>query len=186
MTHFVTGLYKSPAAAGAGVRALRTNGLAPQDISVVASGDFDAGGIKQATHSKAPEGFAIGAAGGGALGAALAGVTAATSIATGGASLGLLVAGPIAAALVGGGAAATAGSIVGGMVGAAIPDRELEYYTAALKGGSALVGVKSDDAEMTETIKSILTESGAEKITHARNRLFKKLTENDAEAKLPM
>ena len=146
MTHVTTGLYKSPAAAATAVRALEELGVSVDEINLVASDDFDKDGFKQPTHSKAPEGFMLGAAGGGAVGALVAGFSAATSIATGGASFGLLVAGPVAAALAGGGAGATAGGIVGGMVGAAIPEKDVKFYEDAFKSGSVLVGVESKDA----------------------------------------
>jgi hypothetical protein len=185
VTHITTGLYKSPAAAADAVRALEGLGVTLDEINLVASEDFDRDGIKHATHSKAPEGFMVGAAGGGTVGALVAGLSAASAIATGGASLGLLVAGPVAAALVGGSAGATAGSIVGGMVGAAIPEKEVKYYEDAFKAGSVLVGVESEDAATAEKVKETLEHSGAEKVSHSPSKLVKRLLENDGEAKLP-
>lgn len=185
MTHITTGLYKSPSAAAEAVRAIEGCGVAMSDINLVASDEFDRHGIKHETHSKAPEGFMVGAAGGGAAGALIAGITAASAIATGGASLGLLVAGPVAATLLGGGAGATAGSIVGGMVGAAIPEKELKFYEDAFKAGSVLVGVESEDADTAKRVKTAMEQSGAEKISHSPSKLVKKMLENDGEAKLP-
>jgi hypothetical protein len=164
---------------------LEVSGVPLADINWVASDEFDRHGIKHEPHSKAPEGFAVGAAGGGAAGAIIAGIAATTAIATGGASLGLLVAGPVAAAVLGGGAGATAGSIVGGMVGAAIPEKELKFYEEAFKAGSVLVGVESEDADTAKRVKDAMEQSGAEKISHAPSKLVKKLLENDGEAKLP-
>ncbi|HTE41769.1 MAG TPA: hypothetical protein VK629_13130 [Steroidobacteraceae bacterium] len=165
MSNVTTGLYKSSADAANAVRYLEAQGIPSEDINMVASDDFNRDGFIVEPHSKAPEGFAIGAAGGGAIGALLAGLTAVGTIATGGAGLGLLAAGPIVAAIVGGGAGATAGSIVGGMVGAAIPEHDLEYYEKALKAGSVLIGVKTEDGESKKVVKQALAAAGAEKIS---------------------
>src|SRR6185436_16870825 len=121
MQSTTTGLYKSSTDAMQAIQLLEESGVAPADISFVASSDdlSSAAGVSDETHSKAPSGFALGAAGGGTVGAILAGIGAAGSIATGGASLGLLVAGPIATTLIGAGAGAAAGSVIGGMIGAA-------------------------------------------------------------------
>lgn len=184
VTHITTGLYKSPAAAAQGVRALERRSISHSDINLVASDDFDKDGFKDEPHSKAPEGLLIGAAGGGAMGALIAGLTAVTSIATGGASLGLLVAGPFTAAILGGSAGAFAGSIIGGMVGAAIPEKELKFYENAIREGSVLIGVKSRDAKAAETIRFALEQSGAERVSHSPSKFIKRLIENDSEAKV--
>ena len=163
----ITGLYKSPQAAADAVRMLQNRGVAASDISFAACDYFDRDGIKPEPHSKAPEGFMVGAAGGGAMGGLLAGLTAVTAIASGGASLGLVVAGPLFATLVGAGAGATAGSIVGGMVGAAIPEKDANDYETAIQGGSVLVGVHVEEADAKKRVKSWLEEAGAERIAAA-------------------
>jgi hypothetical protein len=165
MSNVTTGLYKSPADAANAVRFLEARGIPSADINMVASDDFNRDGFIVEPHSKAPEGFAIGAAGGGAVGALVAGLTAVGAIATGGAGLGLVVAGPVVAAIVGGGAGATAGSIVGGMLGAAIPEHDIEYYEQALKSGSVLIGVKTENRESKKVVKQALEAAGAEKVS---------------------
>jgi hypothetical protein len=113
------------------------------------------------------EGVAVGATTGGAVGALVAGLTAVGTIATGG--TGLLVAGPVVAALAGAGAGAAGGSILGGLVGASIPEHEIKHYEDALNKGSVLVGVHvPDDADDLEDVaKRTLKESGAIKVSHA-------------------
>ena len=167
MQSTTTGLYKSSTDALQAIQLLEESGVAAADISLVASSDdlddFSAS-VGDEPHSKAPGGFAIGAAGGGTLGAIVAGIGAAGSIATGGASLGLLVAGPIATTLMGAGAGAAAGSVIGGMIGAAIPETDLKFYENAIKAGSVLIGVKTDD-ESRDKVKATLESAGAERVS---------------------
>lgn len=165
MTHITTGLYKSPADAANAVRFLEARGIPMADISLIASNEFDKEAFTVDTHSKATEGFAVGAATGGAIGALVAGLTAVGTIATGGA--GLLIAGPAVAALAGAGAGAAAGGVVGSLVGAAVPEHEVKYYQDALEEGSVLIGVRTDDNEDKRLVKSVLEAAGAEKISHA-------------------
>ena len=162
-----TGLYKTSTEALHAIHLLEEAGVPPADISFVANEDLRAGvpehDVSDETHSKAPEGFAIGAAGGGTVGAILAGIGVAGSVATGGASLGLLAAGPIASTLIGAGAGAAAGSIIGGMIGAAIPESDLKFYENAIKEGSVLIGVNTDEASR-DTVKATLAAAGAQKV----------------------
>ena len=164
MQSTTTGLYKSSTDALHAIRLLEEAGVAPTDISLVASSEDLNATVSDEPHSKAPGGFALGAAGGGTLGAIVAGIGAAGSLATGGASLGLLVAGPIATALMGAGAGAAAGSVIGGMIGAAIPETDLKFYENAIKEGSVLIGVKTDD-ESREKVTATLESSGAQRIS---------------------
>jgi hypothetical protein len=164
MTSLTAGLYKSFSEASNAIRWLEKSGVPREEIRVITSQNLTKEGIVEDPHSKAPEGFAIGAASGGTVGAIVAGISAAGAIATGGASLGLIAAGPVAAALAGAGAGAAAGSVVGGMVGAAIPEVEQRMYEQAIKEGAVLVGVKTDDSEMQRTVKATLQATGAERV----------------------
>src|SRR5690606_30022721 len=111
-------LFENHTDAAAALDSLVAAGFDTSNISFIASDDFDADAFTVQTHSKLPEGAAIGAGTGGAIGALVAGLTAVGAIATGGA--GLLVAGPLVAALAGAGAGAAGGSILGGLIGLAI------------------------------------------------------------------
>lgn len=163
----ITGLYTSSEKAAHAIRLLKDAGVPPDDISLIASQDIETEGLVEEPHSKAPQGFAIGAAGGGAVGGLVAGLAAVGTIASGGAGLGLIVAGPIVAALAGAGAGAAAGSIVGGMVGAAIPETELNAYEQAIKEGSVLIGVNAEDPNTREIVKAALEIAGAEKVVQS-------------------
>jgi hypothetical protein len=159
----ITGLYKSSDDAAYAIRILKDAGVPADDISLVARRDLEKEGLVEEPHSKAPEGMMLGAAGGGALGALVAGLSAVGTIATGGAGLGLVVAGPIVAALAGAGAGAAAGSVVGGMIGAAIPEAELNAYEQAIKQGSVLIGVQAE-GDAQQVVKVALKVTGAQKI----------------------
>src|SRR5690348_9128547 len=101
MATTTTGLYRSPRDALHAIQLLEESGVPAEDINFVANSDDLSPIVSDKRDSKAPGGFAIGAAGGGTLGAIVAGIGAAGSLATGGASLGLLVAGPLATTLMG-------------------------------------------------------------------------------------
>lgn len=168
MANITTGLYKSSTDAMHAIHLLEESGVPAADISLVASNDLSAE-VKERVlsgekHSKAPEGAAMGAASGGTIGAVLAAIGAAGSIATGGASLGLLVAGPIATALMGAGTGAAVGSVIGGMIGAAIPETDLKFYETAIKEGSVLVGVNTDERSHAQ-VKATLESAGAQRVS---------------------
>ncbi len=165
MSKVVTALFENHTDAAAALDSLVAAGFDTSNISFIASDDFDADAFTVQTHSKLPEGAAIGAGTGGAIGALVAGLTAVGAIATGGA--GLLVAGPLVAALAGAGAGAAGGSILGGLIGLAIPEHEIKHYEDALAKGSVLVGVECDDADERKTAKAVFERHNAGKISHA-------------------
>jgi hypothetical protein len=165
MNSITTGLYKSTSAAADALRMLEQSGVPLSDINVISSTNLERVGLLDEPHSKAPEGIALGAVGGGTVGAVVAGIGAAGSIATGGASLGLVVAGPVVATLMGAGAGAVAGGVVGGMVGAAIAEHDLKFYKDAISKGSVLIGVKTADTKIEESVRATLEAAGAEKIS---------------------
>src|SRR5690606_34822548 len=117
------------------------------------------------THSKLPEGAAIGAGTGGAIGALVAGFTVVGTLATGGA--GIIAAGPIVAPLAGAGAGATAGAGVGALTGPAIPEDAVKHYENALKEGAVLVGVHTEDSAQCDAAKAVFEEHNADKISTA-------------------
>src|SRR5258707_8618418 len=100
--NFVTGLFKTRAAAEAAVDAIIKRGYTRDDISVLMSDSTRDKEFAVQTRSHAADGLGIGGAIGGTVGAVLLAIVAVgTTIAIPG--LGLFVAGPIAAAPAGGG-----------------------------------------------------------------------------------
>lgn len=168
MSTVITGLFENSNRAADAVGALEAKGITNDRISMMVGDNFDREAFAVSERSKLPEGVAVGATAGGAIGALLGGLTAAgTVVATGG--IGLLVAGPIVAALAGLGAGATTGGIVGGLVGAAMPEHEVKYYEDALSKGSVLIGVhlSDDQKDLQEAAKKTLKGAGAMKVSHA-------------------
>lgn len=164
MAKVITGLYRNAPDAAAAVRRLEARGVDAQRISIVANESFDRESFVVDTHTKLPEGAAIGAGAGGAIGALVAGLTTVGAIASGGA--GVLVAGPLVAALAGAGAGAAGGSVIGALVGLAIPEHELKHYEDAIREGSVLVGVECEEGER-DSVRSVFEETKALKISHA-------------------
>ncbi|MFA9478801.1 hypothetical protein ACERK3_10885 [Phycisphaerales bacterium AB-hyl4] len=165
MSTVITGLFKTPGDAARAVHAVEARGIPADRISVIANDKLDKDAFGVDTHSKLPEGVAIGAGAGGAVGALVAGFTAVGTIVTGGA--GLLIAGPLAAALAGAGAGAAGGGILGGLVGVAIPEHEVKHYEDALERGSVLVGVEYETSDQKKVVQDTFDECDAEKVSSA-------------------
>ena len=165
MATTITGLFETADKAAAAVTTLEARGIPAKDMSVVATEDFDRESFGVETHSKLPEGAAIGAAAGGATLALVAGLTSVGAIATGGA--GLIAAGPLVAALAGAGAGAAGGSALGAAIGAAIPEHEVKHYEDAIEKGSVLVGVQCEDGDRKDTVKDVFKQFEAEKVSRA-------------------
>jgi len=165
MSTMITGLFDNEMSAARAIRDLEMAGFGAPDISIVASENVNREAFVVDSHSKMPEGAAIGAGTGGAIGALVAGLTAVGAIATGG--VGVLVAGPIVAALAGAGAGAAAGGVIGGAVGAAIPEHEVKHVNDAIERGSVLVGVLCENSDDRDRAKDTLKRANATRISHA-------------------
>jgi hypothetical protein len=165
MTKVITAVFPSPLEASEAARALTAAGVPVSDISIIASDKVDRDAFGMETHSKLPEGAAVGAGFGGAIGALIAGLTSIGVIATGG--IGLLAVGPVVAARAGAGAGAAGGSIIGGLVGWAIPEHEVKFYEDALAEGSVLLGVECPNKQREAVVKEIFDVFETTKVSHA-------------------
>jgi len=165
MSTTITGLFEEPSDASAAMHTLIARGVSESAISVVASDAVATESFAIDRHSKLPEGVAIGAGSGGAVGALVAGLTSVGAIATGG--TGLLVAGPMIAAFAGAGAGAAGGAVVGGAIGAAVPEHEVRHYEDALEQGAVLVGVECEDDDVERLVKDTFEHFDAEKVSTA-------------------
>lgn len=161
----ITAIFENHANAATAIDAVTLKGIPESRISLIASDNFDREAFGVETHSKLAEGTAIGAGIGGGVGAVVAGLTLVGAVATGGA--GLLAAGPLVAALAGAGAGAAGGSIIGGLVGLAIPEHEVKHYEDAIEKGAVLVGVECVSGEEEKFVKDIFERHDAEKVSHA-------------------
>jgi len=157
---FVTGLFKTRAAAEAAVDAIIKRGYTRDDISVLMSDATKNKEFAVETRSHAAEGLGIGGAIGGTVGAVLAAiVVVATPIAIPG---GLFVAGPVAAALAGAGAGGATGGLIGLLIGTGIPEHRAKVYDAGLRGGGILLGVEAKSKEDVDKLATLLEDIGAE------------------------
>ena len=156
--NFVTGFFKTRAAAEAAVDAIIKRGYTRDDVSVLMSDATKNKEFAVQTRSHAADGLGIGSAIGGTVGAVLAAIAAVgTSIAIPG--LGLFVAGPIAAALAGAGAG---GATVGLLVGTGIPEHRAKVYDTGVRGGGILLGVEAKSGDEVERLETLLEDIGAE------------------------
>ena len=158
---FVTGFFKTRAAAEAAVDAIIKRGYTRDDISVLMSDSTKSKEFAVQAKSHAADGLGIGGAIGGTVGAVLAAIVAVgTSIVVPG--IGLVVAGPIAAALAGVGAGATTGGLIGLLVGTGIPEHRAKVYDTGVRGGGILLGVEANSGEEVEKLETLLEDIGAE------------------------
>jgi len=157
---FVTGLFKTRAAAEAAVDAIIKRGYTRDDISVLMSDATKNKEFAVQTRSHAADGLGIGGAIGGTVGAVLAAILAVgTSIAIPG---GIFVAGPIAAALAGAGAGGATGGLIGLLIGTGIPEHRAKVYDTGLRGGGILLGVEAKTDDEVDNLEKLLEDIGAE------------------------
>ncbi|HQU44246.1 MAG TPA: hypothetical protein PK867_15605 [Pirellulales bacterium] len=157
------GVFSTIRAADCAVDNLLKAGFTPDQISVVCSDQTKEEHFHAFEHEE-PAGShtATAVAVGGAIGAALGGLTVLAGAVTT-AGLGLLAAG---------GLAAWAGGVVGGLVGAMMTrgvERELaDYYDQAVSAGKILVAAEDHSEAQRQTLaraEQILSECGAEPIS---------------------
>ena len=161
--NFVTGFFKTRAAAEAAVDAIIKRGYTRDDVSVLMSDATRNKEFAVQTRSHAAGGLGIGSAVGGTVGAVLAAIAAVgTAIAIPG--LGLVVAGPIAAALAGAGAGGATGGLIGLLVGTGIPEHRAKVYDTGVRGGGILLGVEAKNNDEVDRLETLLEDIGAENV----------------------
>jgi hypothetical protein len=160
--NFVSGFFKTRAAAEAAVDAIIKRGYTRDDISVLMSDATKNKEFAVETRTHAADGLGIGGAIGGTVGAVLAAIVAVgTSIVIPG---GIVVAGPIAAALAGAGAGGATGGLIGLLLGAGIPEHHARVYEAGVRGGGILLGVEAKSKEEVDKLETLLEDIGAEHV----------------------
>jgi len=161
--NFVTGLFKTRAAAEAAVDAIIKRGYTRDDISVLMSDATKNKEFAVQTRSHAADGMGIGGAIGGTVGAVLATIVAvATALTIPG--VGLVVAGPIAAALAGAGAGATTGGLIGLLIGTGVTEHRAKVYDTGVRGGGILLGVEAKTSDDVDKLETLLEDIGAEHV----------------------
>lgn len=161
--NFVTGLFKTRAAAEAAVDAIIKRGYTRDDISVLMSDATKNKEFAVQTRSHAADGMGVGGAIGGTVGAVLLAILAVgTSIAIPG--IGLVVAGPIAAALAGAGAGATTGGLIGLLIGTGVTEHRAKVFDTGVRGGGILLGVEAKTSDDVDKLETLLEDIGAEHV----------------------
>jgi len=159
---FITGLFKTRAAAEAAVDAVIKRGYTRDDISVLMSDATKNKEFAVQTRSHAADGLGVGGVIGGTVGAVLAAIAAVgASIAIPGLG-GLVVAGPIAAALAGAGAGGATGGLIGLLIGTGIPEHRAKVYETGVRGGGILLGIEAKSPEEVDKLETLLEDIGAE------------------------
>src|SRR6201997_3506835 len=157
-------LVDAEAQADAIIGKLRSAGFSDNDISILFP---DKGSTRDFAHkkeTKMPEGTAVGAGAGGAVGGTIGLLAGIGALAIPG--LGpFIAAGPIMAALSGGAIGAGVGGLTGALVGLGIPEYEAKRYEGKVKEGGILISVHSDSNDETKRAKDIFKESGAHDIS---------------------
>jgi hypothetical protein len=160
--NFVTGLFKTRAAAEAAVDAIIKRGYTRDDISVLMSDATKNKEFAVQTRSHAADGMGVGGAIGGTVGAVLLAILAVgTSITIPG---GIFIAGPVAAALAGAGAGATTGGLIGLLIGTGKTEHRAKVYDTGVRGGGILLGVEAKTSDDVDKLEALLEDIGAEHV----------------------
>ncbi len=161
----IVGIFEEPIDAARSVDGLVGAGVDPSRISVLVTEPTAENSLAVRSHSKGPEGAAVGGGFGAAAGALIAGLTSVGTVATGGA--GLLVAGPLVAAFTGAGAGAVSGGILGGLIGMGFSEHEVKHFEDVLDKGSVVVAVDTAKAADEGLIKGIFNNHQAAEVSGA-------------------
>jgi len=153
----VTGMFKDRESAERAYQSVTDRGYKNVDVNLIMSDDTrkkhfsSEKGQDTDLGNKALEGAGAGAGIGGTVGAILAVIGAAGTLAIPG--LNIVAAGPIVAALTGAGAGGLAGGLIGSLVGWGIPEERAKAYESGIKEGGIVMGVNprnDEDAEYFE------------------------------------
>ncbi len=135
------------------VVALRLDGFAESDISVLFPDKFGERDLGYKRASKAPEGATAGFTTGGVLGGA-AGWLASTGVLSLPGLGAFVSAGPIMGALAGVAVGATAGGLAGAVIGLGLPEFEAKQYVNKIRGGNILISVHTEDDDEDARVRA--------------------------------
>jgi hypothetical protein len=149
-------MFKDRESAERAYQSVTERGYKTDDVNLIMSDDTRKKHFSDEEHdtelgNKALEGAGAGAGIGGTIGAILAVIGAAGTLAIPG--LNIVAAGPIVAALTGAGAGGLAGGLIGSLVGWGIPEERAKAYESGIKEGGIVMGVNprnDEDAEYFE------------------------------------
>ena len=161
------GIYPDRITAAEAADALVRAGFRTTDVSVLYSENSGTKDFAHEKRTKAPEGASIGLIPGGLLGAALGWLAAMGLIAFPGASW-LLAAGPVVSAMAGFGMGGLLGWLIGGLIGAGLPEYEACRYRGRVRNRGALLSVHCDNPMWLKRARKVLVETGSTAISARR------------------
>jgi hypothetical protein len=166
------GLFDNGAQAQAAVDRLRTGGIDPAMISVMARGTQEE--IEDAVkRADLPDSMATGVMGGGVLGGITGFAIAVLGLATWPILGPLVLAGPLAATLIGAGVGATAGGVIGALVDMGIPHDEATLYHTGVERGAVLLIIHDVPPEKEADVRALMEQAGMRDI-HEHLALWEK------------
>jgi uncharacterized membrane protein len=146
-TKTIVGVFNSVGDAQEAVRELESQGIARNDISIVANKNA----VGYETMDRVDRDKTADVVADAGIGAAIGGVGGLLLSAAGAITIPVigpvLAAGPIVAALTGAGIGAAAGGLIGALTESGIPEEEAKQYAEGVRRGDVLVTVKVDDSQ---------------------------------------
>ena len=171
-TKVVAGLFEAPEQASRAIDDLRSMGIDPSRVSVIARDKERAREVADETGAEVATGAATGAGLGAILGGAAGWLVGIGALAIPGIGP-IVAAGPIAAALGTAGATAAAGAgigvVAGGLIGAltgwGFSEAEAKAYQDGIERGAILLAVEIPDNQDEDRVEDILKRDGGDRVS---------------------
>lgn len=169
----VAGLFEAPEQASRAINDLRSMGIDPQRVSVIARDKEQAREIAHETGAEVASGAAAGAGFGALLGGVTGWLVGIGALAIPGIGP-VVAAGPIAAALGTAGATAAAGAgvgvVAGGLVGAlagwGFSEAEAKAYQDGVERGDILLAAEvTDEGDVDERVEDVFKRDGGDRVS---------------------
>ena len=171
-TKVVAGLFEAPDQASRAINDLRSMGVDPSRVSVIARDKEQAREVADQTGAEVATGAATGAGLGALLGGAAGWLIGIGALAIPGIGP-IVAAGPIAAALGTAGATAAAGAgvgiVAGGLIGAltgwGFSEAEAKAYQDGIERGDMLLAVEVPDGDDADRVEDVLKRDGGDRVS---------------------
>lgn len=160
----VFGIYPDRFQAENAVTMLKSAGYRNSDISVLLPDRNGSGGLGHEKGSKAPEGSAVGAGAGAAVGGVLGWLAGVGALSIPGIGP-FIAAGPIMGLLAGVSIGGAVGGMTGALIGLGIPEYKAKRYEGMIRAGKVLLSVHCDNPEWESKARRFLEETGANDVS---------------------
>ncbi len=157
----VVGLFDVRDKAESAINRLMSEGVDRDSISIAMKDAREASSLSEATGTNdlSGEGATAGAVSGAGVGALVGIALLGSTVLLPGLGT-FLIGGPIAAALTGAGIGAASGGLIGGLVGAGIPEDEATHYATGIDKGGIFVSASVAD-DLVPEVRRIFDEEGS-------------------------